>query len=105
MVGLAKKSLVCSFDLSVIKCFSSCIKNPSISLAVTSSCKFTKLLKDRPNLTTPTFHTNMPAHNVELHIPTQGRPVFACPRRLSPEKLAAAKLILSHGKNGHYPPL
>ena len=92
MVDLAKKSLVCSFDLSVIKCFSSCMKKPSISLVVTSSCKFAKLLKDRPNLTTPTFHTNMPAHNVELHIPTQGPPVFARPRRLSPEKLAAAKL-------------
>ena len=90
MVDLASKTLICSFDLSIIKCFSinACLPNISV---VGTGCKFKQLLVDRPSLTTPTFHANKPNHNVELHIPTQGPPVFARPRRLPPEKLATAK--------------
>ena len=39
----------------------------------------------------PTFSASTVKHRVELHIPTQGRPVFAQARRLPPDKLAVAK--------------
>ena len=53
--------------------------------------EFQQLLAGRTNLTTPQFNAKAPAHGVELHIPTEGPPVFAQSRRLSPEKLQAAK--------------
>jgi len=63
---------------------------PHIS-TVSLSNDFAKLLADRPELTTPTFSHDSPKHGVEHYIPTEGPPVFAHPRRLSPEKLAVAK--------------
>ena len=54
-------------------------------------CPFQAMLKARPSLTTPTFRAAMPSHNVQLHIPTTGPPLFAKARRLSPDKLAVAK--------------
>ena len=48
---------------------------------------FTQLLEEFP-LTTPCTSDTPVKHGVSHHI-TEGRPVFARPRRLSPEKLAA----------------
>ena len=58
---------------------------------VAPACPFLSLLQSRPALTTPTFDTAMPKHNVQLHIPTEGPPVFAKARRLAPDKLSIAK--------------
>ena len=58
---------------------------------VAPACPFLSLLQSRPALTTPTFDIAMPKHNVQLHIPTVGPPVFAKARRLAPDKLAIAK--------------
>merc|ERR1712020_496585 len=53
--------------------------------------EFARLLRERPALTTPTFSFNTPKHGVRHHIVTNGPPVRAPARRLSPEKLAIAK--------------
>ena len=53
----------------------------------------TKLLEDFPDvLSSDGFTTSKPRHGVRHHLLTNpGPPVFAKPRRLDPEKLAAAK--------------
>ena len=57
----------------------------------TSADQFTKLLNDFPSLTTPCTSDTPARHCVAHHIVTEGRPVFAKARRLSPEKFTAAK--------------
>ena len=52
---------------------------------------FERLVDDRPDLTRPTFSNAAPRHGVEHHTVTEGPPIHARNRRLSPEKLAAAK--------------
>ena len=52
---------------------------------------FTRLLDDFPSLTSPCTSDTPIRHGVSHHIVTEGRPVFARSRRLSPEKLVAAK--------------
>ena len=56
-----------------------------------STNDFEALLKSRPELSTPTFSFSAPKHGVQHHIVTNGPPVHAQARRLSPEKLAIAK--------------
>ena len=91
MVDLRSKCLVDSTNLSVIQCFSAPSSTQRISFVQPSDCPFMQLLRDRPALTTPAFDRVQPTHGVELHIETSGPPVFARPRRLAPEKLAAAR--------------
>ena len=57
----------------------------------TSPDQFTKLLNDFSSLTTPCTSDTPARHCVAHHIVTEGRPVFAKARRLSPEKFTAAK--------------
>ena len=57
----------------------------------TSPDQFTKLLNDFPSLTTPCTSDTPARHCVAHHIVTEGCPVFAKARRLSPEKFTAAK--------------
>ena len=52
---------------------------------------FTRLLDDFPSLTNPCIGDTPIRHGVSHHIVTEGQPVFARPRRTSPEKLVAAK--------------
>ena len=52
---------------------------------------FKQLLDDFPSLTTPCTSDTPVKHGVAHHIVTEGHPVFARPRRLSPEKLVATK--------------
>ena len=80
-----------STNLSVIQCFSAPASTQRISFVQPADCPFLQLLRDRPALTTPAFDRVQPTHGVELHIETTGPPVFARPRRLAPDKLAAAK--------------
>ena len=58
---------------------------------LTSPDQFTLLLNDFPVLTTPCTSDTPTRHSVAHHIVTEGRPVFTKARRLSPEKLTAAK--------------
>ena len=64
---------------------------PQVSHIATQSGAFVDVLKDRPKLTTPTFTNPRPAHGVHHFVKTEGPPVFAHARRLSPEKLEVAK--------------
>ena len=50
-----------------------------------------KVIDEFPLLLTPNYSPKPPKHGVEYFIPTHGLPVFAKARRLSLEKLAAAK--------------
>ena len=50
-----------------------------------------QLLDDFPSLKTPCTSDSPVKHGVAHHIVTEGRPVFARPRRVSPEKLVATK--------------
>lgn len=51
-----------------------------------------QLLREFPEISQPTLHTNTKPHNVVHHIiTTPGSPVHAKPRRLHPEKLKQAK--------------
>ena len=60
-------------------------------MPTTSQDQFTQLLNDFPSLTKPCTSDTPARHGVAHHIVTEGRPVFAKARRLSPEKLTAAK--------------
>ena len=63
----------------------------NISLPAADADPFIKLLAKFPSLTTPCTSDTPVKHGVSHHIIIDGRPVFGRPRRLSPEKLVAAK--------------
>ena len=63
----------------------------SVSLVSASECPFANILSEYPKLTEPNFSDTAPKHGVEHYIHTTGPPVHARARRLSPQKLAAAK--------------
>ena len=94
LVDLNNKRLISLESLSVV---SGVIKEvPTIICNITRASvttnEFTQLLQGRPELTTPTFSlNNNPKHDVRHFIVTNGPPVHAQPRRLSPEKLDIAK--------------
>ena len=52
---------------------------------------YTRLLNERPGLTTPSFNPANIKHGVQHFIPTDGPPVYARARRLAPDQLSAAK--------------
>ena len=58
---------------------------------IQEDCPYAKLWAKFPNLSTPTFHLNSPAHSVKHYITTKGQPPFARPRGLAPDRLMAAK--------------
>ena len=60
-------------------------------LATSAPNKFSAMLHEFPNILIPRFVSHSNKHGVEHHIITEGRPVHAKARRLSPEKLAIAK--------------
>ena len=68
---------------------SPCLNN--ISTPPSSADPFAHLLEEFPSLTTPCTSDTPVKHGVSHHIVTEGRPVFARPRRMSPEKLTVAK--------------
>ncbi|BHF81749.1 hypothetical protein SprV_0802488300 [Sparganum proliferum] len=57
---------------------------------------FRQLLAKYPGLTRPNFNVSIPPHDVVHHIRTTGPPVFSCPRRLAPTRLAAATAEFEH---------
>lgn len=52
---------------------------------------YAKLLNQFPSITSPNFNKPNVEHGVQHFVPTQGPPIHSRARRLSPEKLAAAK--------------
>ncbi|XP_076069174.1 uncharacterized protein LOC143041214 [Oratosquilla oratoria] len=53
--------------------------------------EYTRILQDFPQLASPCKATTTRPHNIVHHIQTIGPPVYSKPRRLSSEKLVAAK--------------
>ena len=90
LVDLANERLIRSDNLKTIKGARSSHESFKIT-AITSTNEFSRLLDDRPQLTTPTFSFDLPKHGVQHRIPTTGFPVHSQARRLSPEKLKIAK--------------
>ena len=90
LVDLANERLIRSDNLKIIKGSRSAYQSFHIS-SLTSSNKFSTLLRNRPALTTPTFECALPKHGVQHRIPTTGFPVHSQARRLSPEKFRVSK--------------
>ena len=90
LVDLANERLIRSDNLKIIKGSRSTYRWFHIS-SLTSSNKFSTLLRNRPALTTPTFACALPKHGVQHRIPTTGFPVHSQARRLSPEKFRVSK--------------
>ena len=63
----------------------------SVAVSPSTSEPFKRLLDDFPSLKTPCTNDTPVKHGVAHHNVTEGRRVFARPRRFSPEKLVAAK--------------
>jgi len=62
-----------------------------MNFVLSNDSDYADILREFPNLTNVTFSENKAEHNVQHHIITNGRPVHAKVRHLSPEKLQAAK--------------
>ena len=87
---LVNRQLICLKNLKILH---GSLK-PSCSVKITSIIaqnEFMSMLRCRPALTTPTFASKTPKHNVQHYIVTTGPPVKSKARRLHPEKLAFAK--------------
>ena len=94
LVDLAQKRLIDTRNGTRVIAETSTDTSPSIQHISTNQNKkdpFTRLLEKFPTLTTPCTSDTPVKHGVTHHIVTEGPPVFARPRRLSPEKLVAAK--------------
>nr|XP_054920602.1 uncharacterized protein LOC129381617 [Dermacentor andersoni] len=65
-------------------------------VAPPGATRFTGILGDFPELTQPPQASAAVEHNVCHHIVTTGPPVYARPRRLSPQKLQAARQEFDH---------
>ena len=70
---------------------SSSIKPLSLNRVDTFHNDYTKLLGQFPELTRPTTKGDPVKHGITHKIVTKGQPVFARPRRLTPDKLVTAK--------------
>nr|VZI08031.1 unnamed protein product [Spirometra erinaceieuropaei] len=101
-----------AFDL-LVDCRQSCLHDKTTNLTVRGISSsdasrhlavldpepenpFRQLLAKYPGLTRPNFNVSTPPHDVVPHIRTIGPPVFSCPRRLVPARLAAAKAEFEH---------
>lgn len=91
LVDMRNGALLHSETLAVLACTRDPRPPTPRICRIQTACEFRSLLTTRPKLTTPDFHVNTPKHGVELHIDTEGPPVFAKARPLPPDKLAAAK--------------
>ena len=69
----------------------SSIKLLSLNRVDTIQNDYTKLLGQFPELTRPTTKGEPVKHGITHKIVTKGHPVFACPRRLAPNKPVTAK--------------
>ena len=76
LVDLANERLIRTDNLKTIKGARSSHESFKIT-AITSMNEFSKLLDDRPELTTPTFSFDLPKHGVQHRTPTTGFPVHS----------------------------
>lgn len=63
---------------------------------VTTNCKYSELFKKFPEITREVLVTEKVQHDIVHHIETREPPVAEKPHRLSPEKLAIAKLEFNY---------
>ena len=93
LIDVRRRRLNNAYTFETTEAFAVSDKVPSVSVVKLYSAAqdFERLIDERPALTCPTFSNATPRHGVEHHISTEGAPVFARARRLSPEKLAYAK--------------
>lgn len=91
LVDVRNRRLLDSKSLETINTRQVSQLSPSVSLISVSKCPLANILSQYPRLTEPKFSDTMPKHGVEHYIHTTGPPVHARARRLSTEKLAAAK--------------
>ena len=89
-MDLANERLIRTDNLMTIKGSRSVHKSFHIA-SLKSTNEFANMLRDRPELTTPTFSFDLPKHGVLHCIPTTGFPVHCQARRLLPENLKIAK--------------
>ena len=100
LVDVHRRRLINAETFETTEAFAVSDKVPTIYVVKCSSAAqdFDRRIDERPALTCPTFSNATPRHGVEHHISTEGAPVFARTRRLSPEKLAYAKKGLMRWK-------
>ena len=93
LVDVRRRRLINAETFETTEAFEVSDKVPRVFVVKLSSAAqdFERLTDERPALTCPMLSNATPRHGVEHHILTEGAPVFARTRRLSPEKLAYAK--------------
>ena len=90
LVDVKGKRLVDAASYHSVPLSSTRVTAPRLD-AISSSTDQYDLLAEFPDITTPNFIQSHTKHGVEHFITTKGPPVHARARRLSPDKLAAAK--------------
>ena len=90
MVDLANKRLIDSTTQLAVSCKLALSSVSSLS-SIDNKCPIAHLLSEFSAITRPTAFVGVPKHTVEHHIETKGAPVWSQVRRLSPQKLQAAK--------------
>ena len=97
LVDVGRRQLLDALTQLTIQGVASSDSSPSPSLLPTNTdSQFTSLLKEFPSVTQPCIQEQPVKHNVTHHIVTTGPPVNARPRRLSPDKLKAARQEFDH---------
>lgn len=76
---------------SPVTCTPCQVSSLALCVSPVSNDEYDRLLKEFESITQPTFDARQPPHGVRHEIPTEGRPVWARPRRLGPDKLRVAK--------------
>lgn len=95
LVDIRNRRLVDNITQMKINGIVSQVPFGSINIIIPQS-KYHELLTKFPVLTKPTLDRVHYTQNVEHHIIIEGQPPAATPRRLSPEKLKAAKAEFAH---------
>ena len=99
LVDIAGRRLMHADDLSTVasvSCESTLEASLGLAFATEVTDPFASLLRRFPEITQPDFTLSAPKHGVMHYIPTKGPPVWARPRRLTPDKLKAAKKEFEH---------
>jgi len=91
LVDVRGRRLVDAETYLSIACGRSTGHMPHLAALSTVDNEYAKILAEFPSVTTPTFSQTTVRHGVEHYIPTEGPPVYARARRLSPDKLMLAK--------------
>jgi len=97
LVDLRNRRLMDQTTYSQVSCIQRFISFDSkITALQPSNCPYRTILCQFPNLINPTYRQCDPKHSVTHSIQTQGRPVFARARRLSPTRFRTARSEFEH---------